>query len=83
MLKLIKIEKNAIIYKYMPFLVYFLKLIDNRLNALLKKSISVLISLKAWYNAKISKKIDNLYIEKSIIKIKPKFPKVKKKKAGK
>lgn len=79
MLKLLKIEKNTLIYRSMPFLVFVLKWIDNKLNSLLKKTITKLVSLTAWYNKKFSKRIETLYTKKSITKIKPKYPKVKKK----
>ncbi len=82
MLKLLKIEKNTIIYKSMPFLVFLLKWADNKINSFLKKCITKLVSLAAWYNQKVSKKIEILYTKKSITKIKPKYPKAKKKKGG-
>lgn len=80
MLKMIKIEKNAIIYRSIPFLIFMSKMIDTKIFSLLKWLEIKLKRFTNWYIHKVSMRIDALYIKKSITKIKPKYPKAKKKK---
>lgn len=80
MLKMIKIEKNTVIYRSMPFLVFILKWIDNKILGILKLLEINLKRFGSWYVHKVSTKIDSLYSKKSITKIKPKY---KAKKKGK
>ncbi len=75
MLKMIKIEKNAIIYKSIPFLVFILKVFDTKMSQLLKFLELSTGKARKLYSAKVSDKIDKLYSKKSITKIKPKYKK--------
>ena len=77
---MIKIEKNTIIYRSMPFLIFVSKMVDTKILSLLKWLDIKLKRFTNWYVHKVSIKIDTLYNKKSITKIKPKYPKAKKKK---
>lgn len=79
MLKMIRIEKNTIVYKSIPFVIFYLKTLDTKILSILKSINLFFRKITTWYSSKISDKIDKLYIKRSITKIKPKYPKVKKK----
>ncbi len=79
MLKMIRIEKNTIVYKSIPFVIFYLKWLDTKILGLLKLLNLSLRRFVAWYSSNISEKIDKLYIKNAITKIKPKHHKAKKK----
>jgi hypothetical protein len=78
MLKLVKIQKNTIVYVQLPLYLHILKWIDTKflqLILLLNKALEVLTTS---YVSKISSKIDAQYKLKKITKITAKYPKIKK-----
>lgn len=77
MLKLIKMEKNNLIYKSIPFLIFVLKWLDLKCLWLLKKLKNGLQHVTNFYSKKVSDKIDSLYSKKTTIKSKKIKKKVK------
>lgn len=78
MLKIVKIQKNTIVYKSIPYLLHALKWLNSAILWLVVFAIASLESFKALYIRKISNKINNTYKQKEIVGIKRKYPKSKK-----
>lgn len=78
MLKLVKVQKNTIVYTQLPVLLYILKWIDTKVLSIFSLAGRLVESSNKFYVSKISNKIEAQYKLRKITKITAKYPKPKK-----
>lgn len=78
MLKLVKVQKNTIVYTQLPVLLYVLKWIDAKVLSIFSLASRLVESSNKFYVSKISNKIEAQRKLRTITKITAKYPKPKK-----
>ena len=78
MLKLVKVQKNTIVYTQLPVLLYVLKWIDAKVLSIFLLASRLVESSNKLYVSTISNKIEAQRKLRTITKITAKYPKPKK-----